>query len=99
MESNQPILLISAQAYSFTDDTTGVVREGTSIHYILPTAENGERFLYGHRVTKSSIDSKIKLDKVPGLYKVKWDILQASKGISLKISSLDLIKPVEMPFK
>lgn len=68
-------LILNARQYRMTDDRTGELREGTSLHYILPGVEVQGDGARGPDIIKTSApyDLYEDLEVIPGIYDVDFE--------------------------
>lgn len=98
------IFIFYANPYSFTDERTGQIREGTTIQYILApdlrphVLENGAR---GYQITKESHIPKqmfnSNLQKVPGVYNATFKPVSRQGNTVLEPFDFEFLSEITVP--
>ena len=86
MKLQQTAIFLSASSYSFEDDKTKRLVEGTTVHYILAEdlapIEDAERNSRGYKPVKGSfpVAAYVKAVSVPGIYTLDIEIEAGADG-------------------
>ena len=96
----QRCILLYAMPYSIPDESTGVMNEGISLHYLLTDSlvpvEDRSRGTKGINPCKQSVDLAIssQLSKLPGLYDVEFALCQVRGKPTLTPVSFEFVSEI-----
>lgn len=92
-------IVLTVQKWELTDEKTGKVKNGISIHYIDPASKFEQPEKVGAKLIKTTADLKFfgKFGELPGTYKFEWGLESVSIGKDQKIvlQDVEFIKPVD----
>ncbi len=97
----ETIILLGAKPWSMTDEKTGQIREGISLHYVM--SDNLKDFvdtqnqMRGYQPVKQSISmsEQDKLKEVPGIYSGDFSLKSTQGKTILALNHLEFIGPVK----
>jgi len=96
----ETVLVLSAYRYEFTDENTGVVRRGVSLHYISDYREDTEASV-GFKPIKAPVSLEVfeavKKGGAPALYRLTSKSKPGAQGRpTLTVIKAEFLKPVKI---
>ncbi|MCL6456515.1 MAG: hypothetical protein K6T85_00770 [Gorillibacterium sp.] len=90
------VIVLGIGRYSFPDQTTGEIIEGSKVHYVeVNPQEEKDAQGYVPTVANMPLAYYDQITAIPGIYDAEMNIKMSGKKPSLKVTGFTFISPVE----